>query len=114
MDPYKSQIKELIRQGLLKVALEIRNVPAKVYVEICCSHPTIEEEIDHINRDKIPKLVLFPLYQMIYILEHSLEHYLHYSSLVSRANTIPGTLFVIGFSAQYFPNKAMELIESLS
>jgi hypothetical protein len=40
MDPYKSQIEELIRQGLLKVALEMRNVPTKV----CCSSLKISLE----------------------------------------------------------------------
>lgn len=46
----------------LKVALELKNVPAKVYVGMRYWHPFTEEAIEQIKRDRITKLVVLPLY----------------------------------------------------
>lgn len=46
----------------LKVALEMKNVLAKVYVGMRYWHPFTEEAIEQIKRDRITKLVVLPLY----------------------------------------------------
>lgn len=46
----------------LKVALEVKNVLAKVYVGMRYWHPFTEEAIEQIKRDRITKLVVLPLY----------------------------------------------------
>lgn len=46
----------------LRIALEEKNLPAKVYVGMRYWHPFTEEAIRMIKKDKISKLVVLPLY----------------------------------------------------
>lgn len=46
----------------LKVALEEKSIPAKVYVGMRYWHPFTEEAIRQIKKDRISKLVVLPLY----------------------------------------------------
>lgn len=46
----------------LRVALEEKSIPAKVYVGMRYWHPFTEEAIRQIKRDRISKLVVLPLY----------------------------------------------------
>eukprot|EP01018_Ginkgo_biloba_P000052 Gb_21865 [translate_table: standard] len=46
----------------LRLALEVKKVPAKVYVGMRYWHPFTEEAIEQIKKDGITKLVVLPLY----------------------------------------------------
>ncbi|KAJ7521668.1 hypothetical protein O6H91_19G063000 [Diphasiastrum complanatum] len=46
----------------LKKALELKNLPAKVYVGMRYWHPFIEEALEQIKKDGITRLVILPLY----------------------------------------------------
>ncbi|MDL1893160.1 ferrochelatase [Sphingobacteriales bacterium CHB3] len=59
----KSPILKLTNRQARALELELRkSINAKVYVAMRYWHPTTEEAVEHIRRDRVEKIVLLPLY----------------------------------------------------